>query len=157
MIRAFVITTALLAGPIAAQDNIEWTISVSGGSEIEIPIFMTEGWVRGLMMQGEDYGTAFEPDRFPVQLRQYRTDSTGRPFDYLENVLGANADAITYSYDHANLGAISGYTNDRTGIFYGMCRKERVVICFDMHWPKELQETFGPIVERIAKGFREGI
>lgn len=152
-----VVAAALLVPTANGAQNIEWTIYQSGGSTIEIPVFMTEGWVRGLMIAGEDYGTAFEPERFPVQLRQYRTDSTGRPFDYLSDLLGDQADEVTYEYDRPSIGAISGYTNNHSEIFYGMCRKDLVVVCFDMHWPKELQETFGPIVERIAKGFREGL
>lgn len=148
------VLACLLVLPSHGQDSIEWTTSRSGGSVIELPEFMTEGWVRALMVDGEDVGTAFEPERFAVQLRQYRTDSTGRPFDYLVDLLGGTADEVTYRYDQETLGAISGYSGGRTEIFYGMCRRDEVVVCFDMHWPKELQDTFGPIVERIAKGFR---
>lgn len=151
------VVIAGLTIPAEAQEHVEWSISRSGGSIIELPTFMTEGWVRGLMQMGEDYGTAFEPERYPVQLRQYRTDSKGRPFDYLQDLLGENADEVTYTFDRDHLGAISGFTKDRTEIFYGMCRKENVVVCFDMHWPKEMQSFFGPIAERIAKGFRDGL
>ena len=133
-----------------AQQNVEWTISHSGGSVIEIPVFMTEGWVRALMNRGEDMGTAFEPELFPVQLRQYRTTYTGRPFDYLEDAFGYTASEVTY-------GAMSGYT-DNDEIFYGMCKTVGgPVVCFDLHWPKEMQSMMGPVVERIAAGFRNGV
>lgn len=41
------------------------------------------------MTAGEDYGTAFEPEIYPVQLRQYRTSAIGSPATYLEQSLGA--------------------------------------------------------------------
>lgn len=151
-----VLATTVVAMPAMAED-VEWTTSISGGSVIEIPAFLEDGWVRALMIDGDDTGTAFEPENYPVQLRQYRTFSTGRPYDFLANALGANADEVTYRLDRKELGAISGYTTDRKTIFYGMCKKEDVVICFDMHWDKEAQGMFGPIAERIAKGFKDGL
>lgn len=71
---AIALATILVAPQAHADDNTQWTTSTSGGSVIEILTFITEGWVRALMMEGVDYGTAFEPELFPVQLRQYRTD-----------------------------------------------------------------------------------
>ncbi|MAN75820.1 MAG: hypothetical protein CML24_01135 [Rhizobiales bacterium] len=140
-----------------AQQNVEWTISHSGGSVIEIPVFMTEGWVRALMSRGEEMGTAFEPELFPIQLRQYRTTYSGRPIDYLEDALGSTATEVTYEFDRIGLGAMSGYT-DNDEIFYGMCKTVGgPVVCFDMHWPKEMQSMMAPVVERIAAGFRDGV
>lgn len=149
--------TLLPMSAAVSQQNVEWTVSRSGGSVIEIPMFMTEGWVRALMTMGEDMGTAFEPELFPVQLRQYRTDYRGRPFNYLDGGLGSLASEVTYRFDREGLGAISGYT-DNDEIFYGMCKTVGgPVVCFDMHWPKEMQGMMGPIVERIAQGFRDGV
>lgn len=156
-IRAAVFTAIFLfASPTIAQDDLDWTTSVSGGSEIELPVFMTEGWVRALMTDGEDFGTAFEPELYPVQLRQYRTDAQGRPAFFLENTLGASADEVTYRFDRDALGAISGYTRNATEIFYGMCKKDRVgtIVCFDVHWPREMQPMMAPIVERVAASFK---
>jgi len=147
----------LLAGlPIlaSAEDIIEWTTSRSGGSVIEIPVFMTEGWVRGFLEGDEDFGTAFEPVDYPVQLRQYRTKSSERPYSYLKRALGEDGSKITYTFDQPHLGAISGYSPDGEFVFYGMCRLETVVVCFDMNWKKEAQDMFAPIVERVAQSFR---
>jgi hypothetical protein len=118
---------------------------------------MTEGWVRALMTAGEDYGTAFEPALYSVQLRQYRTSAIGRPAAYLEQSLGALADEVTYRYDRESLGAISGHTGAGQDIFYGMCKTDRVgvIVCFDMHWPREMQAMMGPIPERIAASLRD--
>lgn len=147
----------LLSTPAIAQEELRWTSSVSGGSEIVLPVFMTEGWVRALITAGEDYGTAFEPELYPVQLRQYRTNAIGRPAAYLERSLGALADRVTYRFDREALGAISGYAGDGNEIFYGMCKSDRVgaIVCFDMHWPREMQAMMGPIAERIAASFRD--
>ena len=141
---------------VSAQDSFDWTTSISGGSRIEVPEFMTDGWVRALMENGVDYGTAFEPEAYPVQLRQYRTKAKGRPFEYLATGLGTLAEEVTYTFDEPDLGAISGYTDGRSEVFYAMCKLEETVVCFDMHWPTEAQMMFGPIAERIAKGFRTG-
>lgn len=64
---------------------------------------------------------------------------------------------MTYRYDRESLGAISGYTGDGKDIFYGMCKRDRVgaIVCFDMHWPREMQAMMGPIAERIAASFRD--
>jgi hypothetical protein len=111
---AILVVTVLANEGAWADDNLLWTVSRSGGSEISIPVFMTQGWVRALMENGEDYGTAFEPELYPVQLRQYRTKVAGRPYEHLSRSLGATADEITYSYDKSGLGAISGFTNDHS-------------------------------------------
>jgi len=144
----------VLTVPAFSQENVEWTTSRSGGSEIDIPVFMTEGWMRGLMDMGVDMGTAFEPEVYPVQLRQYRTKSDDRPIVHLNALLGDDADEVTYRLDRTVIAAISGYGPERREIFYGICRLEEVVVCVDVHYPPELQSFMGPIVDRIAKSFR---
>ena len=152
------LAVVLVAGPSHAAGDMQWTTSRTGGSEIEVPVFMAEGFVRGLMSNGEDYGTAFEPERYPVQLRQYRSlDAKGTPFQRIRSVLAHDGSEVTYRFDTARVGAISGYSGDGKDIFYGMCRRSAsTTVCFDATWPREMQSMMGPVVERIAKRFRQG-
>lgn len=149
---ALALLIAPTASAVAADDD--WTQSTSGGSTIQIPVSMTEGWVRALSENGQEVGTAFEPTDPPAQLRQYRTASTGSPFAYISAAIASDAAEITYSVDKPAMGVVSGLSADRSEIFYGMCRKAETVYCFDMHYPSQMQASFGPIVTRIAASFR---
>ncbi|TPM34486.1 hypothetical protein [Mesorhizobium sp. B2-3-5] len=112
----------LSAPPAPAEEPIEWTVSTSGGSKIEIPVFFADGDARLLGGFAENLGTAFEPKEYPgVQLRQYRAGTRKKsPFEYISAELVGNTDNVTYKLDKPSLAAISG-----TGIFYGMCQKTR--------------------------------
>ncbi|CCV08008.1 exported hypothetical protein [Mesorhizobium metallidurans STM 2683] len=154
----FALGLLMLSAPLAVAGKAsEWTVSISGGSEIEIPVFFADGDARLLGGFAENFGTAFEPKQYPgVQLRQYRADTTNkRPFEYLEEELVGDTEKVTYKLDKPSFAAISGTSADGTGIFYGMCQKHVIVTCFDMHWDKEEQAMFGPIAERIARSFRK--
>lgn len=95
---------------------------------------------------------------YPVQLRQYRSlDAKGTPFQRIRSVLAHDGSEVTYRFETARVGAISGYSGDGKDIFYGMCRRSAsTTVCFDATWPREMQSMMGPVVERIAKRFRQG-
>jgi len=158
--KTIALALGLLAAsaPLAvAEEPIKWTVSVSGGSKIEIPAFFEDGDVRELLTDGRSHGTTFSPKEYGVYLRQYRIfdEPDKRPFEYIKEKVSGEG-RVTYKIDKPSLGAISGTTADGTRIFYGMCQKRRgTTTCFDMSWNKEDQGMFGPIVERIARSFRK--
>lgn len=143
-----------LLGTAFGQEGIAWTTSTSGGSSIDIPVFMLEGPTRALLNRSQDIGTAFEPENYPVWLRQYRTDAIKRPYVYLSETFGPAAEQITYILDKENIGVLSGYSKGRNEIFYAMCRKEKFVYCFDIQYANSEKSFFDPIVKRIARSFR---
>lgn len=154
----FALGLLMLSAPRAvAGEPIKWTVSRSGGSEIEIPVFFVEGDGRLLGGFAENYGTVFNPEVYPdAELRQYRLNTKDkRPFEYLKNEIVGEGDKVTYKLDKPSLAAISGTSANGTFIFYGMCQKHLIVTCFDMIWNKKDQATFRPIADRIARSFRK--
>ncbi|TSE10586.1 hypothetical protein C1D09_014635 [Mesorhizobium intechi] len=150
----FLMLSAALA---AAEEPIKWTVSISGGSKIEIPVFFAKGDGRLLGGFADNHGQTFDPIGYPdAELRQYRAgDNKMSPFEYLKQAIVGDADKVTYKLDRPSLAAVSGTSADGKAIFYGMCQKRRTITCFDMVWNKKDQATFGPIAERIARSFRK--
>ncbi len=148
---------ALLAPAAMADEPIRWTVSISGGSKIEIPVFFAEGDGRLLGGFAHNYGQTFEPEEYPhSQLRQYRTHTYGKSlFEYLKDMNVSDGDKVTYQVDKPSLAAISSTSADGKVVFYGMCQKHRIVTCFDIVYDTKDQAMFGPIVERIARSFRK--
>ncbi len=147
-----------MSAPLAvAKEPIKWTVSISGGSKIEIPVFLAEGDGRLLGGFAGNYGQTFEPEEYPdVELRQYRTDTYGkRLFEYLKDMSVGDGDKVTYQLDKPSLAAISSISADGKVVFYGMCQKHRIVTCFSIVYDKKDQAMFGPITERIARSFRK--
>ncbi|CAM5619262.1 hypothetical protein MAUB1S_10542 [Mycolicibacterium aubagnense] len=146
---------AILMTSSATAEPIQWTTSARGGSTIDIPKFMTESWVRGLIKSGEEepYGTVYQPEDHPIMLRQYYMESTKRPYKY---ILG-NADNIRTieKVDKPNIGIVSGYLSKGEEIFYGMCVKSDKLYCFDVFYSAKERAKYDPIVKRIAKSFRK--
>jgi hypothetical protein len=149
---------------LALADDLAWTTTFSGGSTIEVPQFFLDGPIRGLMNYGldgdrsdeeADFGSAYEPLERPISLRQYRTESSERPFVFLSKLAASQTGQITYTVDEDHLGVLSGYTDiEQTTVYYGICRRDGgPVWCVDLFYATEDQSIYGPIVERIAKSF----
>ncbi|ESW99284.1 hypothetical protein X769_23880 [Mesorhizobium sp. LSJC268A00] len=147
---------ALSALPAVAKEPIKWTVSVSGGSEIEIPVFFKDDDGRELLTDGVSHGTTFSSKEYGVYLRQYGIfdEPDKRPFEYIKEKTSSEGKA-TYTIDKPSLGVISGTTPDGTRVFYGMCQKRIIVTCFDIAYDKKKQAVLDPIVERIARSFRK--
>lgn len=147
---------AALVTTSATAEPIRWTTSASGGSILDIPKFMTETWVRGLIRSGEEepYGTVYEPEGYPIMLRQYYMVSTRRPYQYIAHV-APNDIKPTQKIDNPNLGVISGYVFDGDEIYYGMCKKADKLYCFDVYYAANKKTEYDPIVKRIAKSFKK--
>lgn len=144
---------AVLVTTSAAAEPIQWTTSERGGSTLDIPVFMTESAVRGLIRSGEEdpYGTVYEPIDYPIMLRQYYMKSKKTPYNY---ILGnATYFKKTHKVDKPNLGIVSG--SDGKEIFYGMCTKSDKLYCFDVFYSAKEEAKYGPIVKRIAKSFKK--
>ncbi|WP_143749046.1 hypothetical protein [Mesorhizobium sp. WSM3868] len=92
----------------AAEEATKWTVSVSGGSKIEIPALFADGESRLLGGFAENLGTAFEPEKYPgVQLRQYQADTNKKsPFDYIKKQLVGDTDRVTYNLDKPSVAVI---------------------------------------------------
>jgi hypothetical protein len=146
----------LLTSPATfAQENIVWHTSQSGGSSIKIPAFLTDGPATALLEDGEDVGTSFSSDRYPAYMSQYRTNFDGSPHAYLNARLGGDeAEQVTYQMYREKIAAISGFVHGRVEIFYGMCRLEQVLVCFEVHYDAKMQTMMGPIVDRMVKSFQ---
>ncbi|HEV2503785.1 MAG TPA: hypothetical protein VGV39_11970 [Mesorhizobium sp.] len=146
---------AVLVTTSATADPIRWTTSTCGGSTIDIPQFMTESAVRGLIKSGEEepYGTVFQPEGYLILLRQYYMEYSKRPYRYISgNVDNIN---VTYKIDKPNVGIVSGSVFGGKEIFFGMCTKSDKLHCFDVFYSAKEKAKYGPIVKRIAKSFRE--
>jgi len=142
---------------LSAEEPIEWAVSRSGGSTIEIPSFLTEGWVTAILDNGVDRGTVYEAIDHRISLRQYRTQSTKRPYVYLVESFDKSINSITYIVDKDRVGAISGFMDEgnRT-IYHSMCRKSNGPLrCIDLEYAADEKAFFDPIVSRISKSFKE--
>ena len=147
---------AVLVTTSATAEPIRWTTSARGGSTLEIPKFMTETWVRGLIRSGEEepYGTVYEPEGYPIMLRQYYAASPKRPFQHIAKVAPDDIKS-TKKIDSPRLGVISGHVFDGKEIYYGMCKKADKLYCFDVYYSANEQTKYDPMVKRIAKSFKK--
>lgn len=159
--RAAVFALGLLAlsePPAVAEELVKWIVSTTGGSQIEIPSFFTDGRVEHMNVTAD--GTRFQPENYPdVQFEQYKPNSTAKPYDEIEAMFIDDDDDyhIYYKLDKRELGVISGTRVNSNIIFYGMCQKndDQNFICFDLTWNMKDQAIFGPISKRIARSFRK--
>lgn len=145
------LAVALMAWTAHADDTMRWVQVRDAGIEAEIPEFMTTGFARALMVNGEDTGTAYEPEDHPIAVRVYRVPSK-RPIRFLEALFGNGR--VTYRVDKPNLGVLSGYRDD--DVFYAICRPGPAVLrCIDIVYPAAQKDEYDPITTRIAKSFRQ--
>lgn len=144
------LTAACLAWPAEARDAMRWVKVRVAGIEAEIPEFLTKGSSRALMVNGEDTGTAYEPEEYPIALRIYRVPPM-RPAQFLDAMFGGRK--VTYRLDKPGIGVVSGYRDE--DVFYAMCRPgEAALRCIDIVYAAAQKDVYDPMVTRISKSFR---
>lgn len=158
--RAAVFALGLLTLPVPpamAEEPIEWVVSDTGGSRIEIPSFFADGKVEPIRVVAE--GNIFYPKSYPgANFEQFKAITTASPYEEIEATF-INDDGeyqIQYKIDHPSFGAISGTRADDDIIFYGMCkkRKDKILICFSMIWKTRDRDIFDPISKQISESFK---
>src|SRR5690606_15496000 len=102
-----------------------------------IPSFLQTGPIRAILKGDVEFGTIYEGvDDLSLTLRQYRLESTLRPYDWLLSAAAANVTEVTYKVDKDGFGVVSGYIDDQsTHAYYGICRvRQRELQCVDFFW-----------------------
>ena len=155
-----IITTAFSAhiAVSATAWNKAWVESRAGGSVIEIPSFLADGERRGLFMDGEEYGTAYDgSDLSSLMLQQWFVTTEETPAGFLRNSTAGKMKTVTYSADRKTWAALSGY-EDASGKkgYYAICSaRGSILVCVRMFWNTSEQQFVAPLVERIVRSFRK--
>jgi hypothetical protein len=142
----------------STQWDGSWTRSRTGGSDVELPTFLSDGPMRALIEDSVDHGTAYEGgDALSLSLRQFRVSTwANRPYVYLAKNAARLLKSTTYTVDRANLGIVSGYEDyEKHQIYYGICRPSNGELhCLEMFWLSSEQDVISPIVTRVVQSFR---
>lgn len=138
-----------------AVDRVDWTTVEAGGSTVDLPTLLVVGHSTDLLVDGVVHGSAYRSLNGTFSLSQYWATSQKRPFLYLSGLFGNNEYLVTYHYDKATMGVMSGFVGQhQTDIFYAVCRKgTRALACLTMQYPAELKRRLDGVVTRIVKSF----
>jgi hypothetical protein len=153
---------AILAAPAAAAPKSiwdgKWFTSEGNGSTVELPAFLQDGPIHGLIGDDNDYGDSYDGvEGSSLWAQHYWANSTGRPYVFLTTqFIGSGAHAVTYSVDKDDLGVLSGYEDaDSTKVFYAFCRKADAHLqCVELHWDKSENATIAPLMDHILSSLK---